>query len=224
MKFNYARDALEYLIQKFKIKEMYIPYYLCDVIRHTVYKCGCKPLYYHIDDNFFPAIDFPESAYILYPNYFGICDKNVEKLVKIYPKIIVDNAHALYFDCVGFACFNSYRKFLPVQSGADLWINTMEKAAHRFTPDKSRREKFDEFHRIYASSNMLHIDLTKDSIPFCYPYLAPSIEDADKLAERLKNDGKIIYRYWNSLPSGYNEYKFYSRLVPIPLGYSGQDF
>ena len=56
-----------------------------------------------------------------------------------------------------------------------------------------------------------------DSIPFCYPYLAKTIDEADKLAYELMNKGLQIYRYWRPLPKSYNEYKFYSRLVPIPL-------
>ena len=67
------------------------------------------------------------------------------------------------------------------------------------------------------SDNELNIDVSDSCIPFCYPYLAPSVEIADKLVEKLTADGKTIYRYWNNLPKSYNEYKFYSRLVPIPL-------
>ena len=65
--------------------------------------------------------------------------------------------------------------------------------------------------------NQLKIDIQQNTVPFCYPYLAPTIELADKLVEKLTKDGKTIYRYWNNLPKTYNEYKFYSRLVPIPL-------
>ena len=70
---------------------------------------------------------------------------------------------------------------------------------------------------IFRSCEILNIDISDSCIPFCYPYLAPSVEIADKLVEKLTADGKTIYRYWNNLPKSYNEYKFYSRLVPIPL-------
>lgn len=73
-----------------------------------------------------------------------------------------------------------------------------------------------KYHNV-LKDNVLKIDISKDTIPFCYPYLAPSIEIADNLVDQLTKQGKTIYRYWNTLPKSYNEYKFYIRLVPIPL-------
>lgn len=217
MKFRYARDAFGYLIQKYEIKEVFMPYYLCDVMRHAAVTHGAKPVFYHIDDSFLPVQDFPHDAYVLYPNYFGICAKNVEKLAKLYPKLIVDNAHAYFEKPSGFACFNSAKKFLPVKKGANLWIKDVcEECLSSEKPDFLRREMFLKYHK-KLSDNELNIDVSDSCIPFCYPYLAPSVEIADKLVEKLTADGKTIYRYWNNLPKSYNEYKFYSRLVPIPL-------
>ena len=217
MKFRYARDAFGYLIQKYEIKEIFMPYYLCDVMRHTAITHGAKPVFYHIDDDFLPVQDFPRDAYVLYPNYFGICAKNVEKLAKLYPKLIVDNAHAYFEKPSGFACFNSAKKFLPVKEGANLWIKDVcEECLSSEKPDFLRREIFLKYHKKFPD-NELSIDVSDSCIPFCYPYLASSIEIADKLVEKLTADGKTIYRYWNNLPKSYNEYKFYSRLVPIPL-------
>ena len=217
MKFRFVRDAFGYLIKKFDIKEIYMPYYLCDVMRHTAVAEGAKPIFYHINDDFMPSQDFPTDRFVLYPNYFGVCAKNVEKLAKIYPKLIVDNAHAYFEPPSGFACFNSAKKFLPVEEGASLWIKGVcECALSNEAPDYDKCERFEKYHKI-LSDNELNISISKDCIPFCYPYLAPSVEIADKLVEKLTLDGKIIYRYWNNLPKSYNEYKFYSRLVPIPL-------
>lgn len=217
MKFRYARDAFGYLIQKYEIKEVFMPYYLCDVMRHTAITHGAKPVFYHIDDDFLPVQDFPLDAYVFYPNYFGICAKNVEKLAKLYPKLIVDNAHAYFEKPSGFACFNSAKKFLPVKEGANLWIKDVcEECLSSEKPDFLRREIFLKYHK-KLSDNELNIDISDSCIPFCYPYLAPSVEIADRLVEKLTADGKTIYRYWNNLPKSYNEYKFYSRLVPIPL-------
>lgn len=217
MKFRYARDAFGYLIQKYEIKEVFMPYYLCDVMRHTAVTHGAKPVFYHIDDDFLPVQDFPLDAYVLYPNYFGICAKNVEKLEELYPKLIVDNAHAYFEKPSGFACFNSAKKFLPVKEGANLWIKDIcENCIALEKPDYKRREMFMKYHKM-LSDNELHVDISESCIPFCYPYLAPSVEIADKLVEKLTADGKTIYRYWNNLPKSFNEYKFYSRLVPVPL-------
>ena len=212
MKFNYARDALKFLIKKYSIEEIYIPYYLCDVIRHAVFEAGAKPKFYHIDDNFAPSVGFPKDAYILYPNYFGICDKNVKNLVNKYPNLIVDNAHAYYAKPQGLASFDSERKFLNTEYGANLYIGN-ESNPHK--PDIERRERFLSYHELLHDKNCLKIELEKESVPFCYPYLANSVEEADKFVKAHKE--LKIYRYWNCLPKNFNEYKFYSRLVPIPL-------
>lgn len=214
LKFDHARNTLRYLLKEYKIKEIYIPYYLCDVIRHTVFEENTKILFYHIDDNLFPATEFPKESYILYPNYFGICDWNIDKLVKTYPGIIIDNAHAFYAKPKGFASFNSSKKFLPVKDGAYLWIGREE---NPFKPPVNRRKIFDLYNKKFSKTNNLKIDIPKEAVPFCYPYLAESVEEADNLAFNLIKKGLKIYRYWNNLPQNYNEYKFYSRLVPIPL-------
>ena len=212
MKFKYARDALKFLLKHYSIKEIYIPYYLCDVIRHAIFEIGVKPIFYHIDDNFLPMQEFPHNAYILYPNYFGICDKNVDLMTKKYPKLIVDNAHAYYAKPQGFASFDSERKFLKTEYGANLYIGTKKSF---ILPDWKRRDKFFFYHKLLKFKNILKIDLKEDCIPFCYPYLAKTIEEADNFVEAHKD--LEIYRYWNALPKTFNEYKFYARLVPIPL-------
>lgn len=198
MRFDLARHALRYIINENEIKEIFIPYYLCDIVRHSVVAEGAKPLFYHIDDNFFPAQIFPKDSYILYPNYFGICDNNVDKLVDIYPKLIVDNAHAYYAKPKGFASIYSPHKFKGV--------------------NVNRRKEFDEYHNLYGITNQLKIEIPDDAIPFCYPYLASTVDEADELVKNLTRQGLTIYRYWNPLPKSYNEHKFYSRLVPIPVG------
>ena len=202
-----------------------------------------------------PSDEFPVDTFILYPNYFGICDKNVEILARKYSRLLVDNAHSFYSAPKGFAAFNSARKFLKVYNGSYLWIkdNSLtfpkEKIFHpapkneeeiyknerKFdlaeieilnditaeeiekTDDmKVRKETFLQLHQTYGSINLLNIDESVKS-PFCYPCLLKTEADADELCEELKSDGYSIYRYWEKLPEDFNEYKFFSRLVPIPL-------
>lgn len=214
LKFNYAREALVYLVNKYQIKEIYIPYYLCDVIRHSLFEVGCKALFYHIDDNFMPVQIFPKGSYILYPNYFGVCSNNVDKLVEIYPHLIVDNAHSFYSQPKGFATFNASRKFLNQNEGSFLWI---EGGVNNYKLDFNRRKSFDKLDNVYNQTNCLKFSINEYDIPFCYPYLAKTEDDANKLVESLTKEGLTIYRYWNPLPKSFNEYKFYARLVPIPL-------
>ncbi len=214
LKFDLARNALRYIVKRDGIKEIYIPYYLCDVIRHTLFEEHCQMLFYHIDDNLMPAQNFPIESYILYPNYFGICSKNVERLINLYPHLIVDNAHAFYAQPSGYTSFNSSRKFLPENEGAFLWFG---EGINPAKPNLTRQEEFFRIHKEFKEHNLLNIDIKQNDIPFCYPLLANTPEEADNIAKNLQKEGKTIYRYWNNLPKSFNEYKFYSRLVPIPL-------
>ena len=218
LNFDLGRDALKYIVKEYNITKMHIPYYLCDVIRHTLFQEGCKPVFYHIDKNFFPIKDFPKEDFILYPNYWGVNGKNVKKLAGIYPKLIVDNAHAYFDEPCGFACFNAGHKFGFRES--QLWLSeeTSIKQNHLLSHQKDinlRIENFLELHKKYGESNLLNIDT--NSIPYVYPYLAETTTLADNLVKDLKKKGKIIYRFWNPLPENFLEYSFYSRLVPIPV-------
>lgn len=214
--FNLGRECLRHIVKTFGIKEIKIPYYLCDAIRHTLFEEGCKPVFYHIDDDFLPSEEFSKEDFILYPNYFGICTKNIKDLVNIYPKLIVDNAHAYYDNPLGFACFNAGHKF--GRENSTLWIKgpTFDIQEQEEIP-QIYKERFLEFHKKYCSENLLNIDIQSITAPFVYPFLANSVEMADEIAKTLKEQGKTVYRYWNPLPKTFNEYKFYSRLVPIPL-------
>ncbi|MBR1908583.1 hypothetical protein IJ818_06575 [bacterium] len=124
---NTARNCLRYIIRAYKISEIFMPYYICPTVKSTVRKENINIKFYHIDKNFMPVCDFNENDFILYPNYFGICSKNVEFLEKKYKNLIIDNAHSFYSRPHGLASFNSLRKFLQpnygIKNGAYLYIN-----------------------------------------------------------------------------------------------------
>ena len=69
----------------------------------------------------------------------------------------------------------------------------------------------------YSKANLLKINTESITSHFVYPYLAGSEKEANRVVKELEREGKTIFRYWNNLPQDFNEYKFYSRLVPIPL-------
>lgn len=120
---NCARNCLRYIIRVYDIKEIYLPFYTCPVVWQAVNKEGCKIKFYHIDKTFYPVQEFPDEAYILYTNYFGVCASNVKKLAQKYSNLIVDNAQAFYMPKAGLASFNSIRKFFGVPDGAYLYCD-----------------------------------------------------------------------------------------------------
>ena len=224
-KFNSARNSFKYLIKFFNIKEIHMPYYLCDVMRHSAVSENCKPIFYHINDNFMPDTEFSKSSFILYPNYFGICENNTVILSQKYPNLIIDNAHSFLSKPLGLSCFNSFRKFFQNQNESYLYIKTNAPIksinaiiSKEMKIENTKRIKCFKFYNSYlGKNNLLNINMENITSPFCYPFLAETDNEADNLAHNLEKEGKIIYRYWNQLPKTYNEYKFYRRLVPIPL-------
>ena len=135
IKLNLARNCLRYAIRAYEIKEMYIPYYICPVIYKVLREEGCRIKIYHIDEKFFPICNFGEKDFILYPNYFGVCFRNVKKLSSLYKNLIVDNAQAFYSPHMGMVSFTSARKFFDVSDGAYLF--GCKKISQTFTKDDS---------------------------------------------------------------------------------------
>ena len=127
IKLNTARNGLKYILRAYDIKEIFVPYYICPTVKSAIRKENVKINFYHIDKNFMPCFDFDENDFILYPNYFGICSKNVKILAQKYKNLIVDNAHSFYSAPSGLASFNSLRKFFQpkygIKDGAYLYCN-----------------------------------------------------------------------------------------------------
>lgn len=128
IKLNLARNCLKYLVRIYGIKEIFVPYYSCDTVWKALRQEGCRLHFYHIDKNFMPLCKFNKNDFILYINYFGLCDENYKTLEKKYPNIIIDNTQSFYSKPSGLASFNSLRKFFKIQNGAYLYtkisINT----------------------------------------------------------------------------------------------------
>lgn len=123
LKFNIARNSLRAVVKAFDINKIYVPYYICPVVRNALNKENCRIIFYNIDLNFKPKQDFPKNAFVLYPNYFGVCSRIVEELSLQYPNLIVDNAHSFFSEPKGIASFNSLRKFFnQVRDGSFLYI------------------------------------------------------------------------------------------------------
>lgn len=114
---NSGSNALRYIIKAHKIKKMYVPFYTCSIVWEAISGENIEIVPYEIDLNFLPKISFRDDIYIIYNNYYGICGKNVEFLIKKYKNIIIDNAQAFYYPSKDVASFYSPRKFFGVPDG-----------------------------------------------------------------------------------------------------------
>ena len=168
VKLNLARNCIKYLIRLYGIKEIFVPYYTCKTVWQTIREENCKIKFYHIDSNFMPAVEFSRDDFIIYTNYYGLCDKNCEILAEKYPRLILDNTHAFYSSVKGFAMFNSLRKFFPVQNGAYLFCNNI--LNEKFSVDDlnlepvSPQEDYEKFCKNEETLNMQDIKLISPSV------------------------------------------------------------
>ena len=121
---NSGRNCLKYIVKLYKITEINIPYYICPVVWQILRQENVHIKFYHIDKNFMPLKNFTEKDYILYPNYFGICDEQKKILAQKYKNLILDNAHAFFTEYSGLASFSSPRKFFKnLNDGGILYCN-----------------------------------------------------------------------------------------------------
>ncbi len=140
---NSARNCLKYILRAYKIPKIHLPYYICPVVRQAIREENVKMEFYHIDKFFMPKKNFAEDEYILYPNYFGLCDEQSEILSKKNKNLILDNAHAFFAPKKGLASFSSPRKFFNVNDGGILEINT--KISENFAQDEDRTLEIRDF-------------------------------------------------------------------------------
>lgn len=140
---NSARNCLKYILRAYKIPKIHLPYYICPVVRQAIREENVKMEFYHIDKFFMPKKNFAEDEYILYPNYFGLCDEQSENLSKKNKNLILDNAHAFFAPKKGLASFSSPRKFFNVNDGGILEINT--KISENFAQDEDRTLEIKNF-------------------------------------------------------------------------------
>lgn len=129
IKLNTGRNSLEYVLKSNRYKKIYIPFYICDSILEPITKVGIKYEYYHIDEGFNIKLDLTKlekDELLLYVNYFGICTKQVKKLLNGSTDyefdICIDNTQAFYNMPKGEQhTLYSARKFFGVFDGAYLY-------------------------------------------------------------------------------------------------------
>ena len=200
VKLNLARNCLRYIIRVYQIKEIHMPYYICPAVWQAVRNENCFIKFYHIDKNFYPVTKFKPDDFILYPNYFGICAKNILKLNNQYKNLIVDNAHNFFMPDFGLASFNSLRKIFNVKDGAFLNIS---KLSTEIFPKSNHFYEIDN-EETYENFCKNELRLNKESIKLISEYTEnlfkninlekekqKRIEIFNKIHTKLKNTNKI---------------------------------
>jgi hypothetical protein len=116
---NSGRNSFEYILLNRNYTKVYVPYYTCDVILQPLIRQNIPFEFYFIDENFKPVdIKLNDHEAILYNNYFGIMNKQVENTIKEYSNVIIDNSQAFFDKPINEAdTFYSPRKFFGLPDG-----------------------------------------------------------------------------------------------------------
>jgi hypothetical protein len=120
---NSGRNSFEYILRCNRYKRIHLPYFTCDVILQPIKKLNLEFLFYHIDESFQPVIfNFKPGDVIVYTNYFGLNQNNVESLTKDYSNIIIDNSQSFFDKPIEqVSTFYSPRKFFGVPDGGFVY-------------------------------------------------------------------------------------------------------
>ncbi|POZ62638.1 hypothetical protein [Chromobacterium alticapitis] len=120
-----ARASLLALLRQLRPSRLWLPRFICPTMLEPVRRSGVSLCFYPIDHNYRPPIDLAPAPgeLLLYVNYYGICDEQIESLLQRVPKerVVLDFSQAFFSpppDCL--ATIYSPRKFFGVPDGAYL--------------------------------------------------------------------------------------------------------
>jgi hypothetical protein len=123
--FQSARAALLALLLRGQPRRIWMPWYLCTTMSDQAQAAGVEAVWYGLAQDLSPSADvhLQPGDWLLYVNYFGTCDANVDRVVARFPpmQVVIDNSHALYSPpraCL--ASIYSPRKFVGAPDGGYL--------------------------------------------------------------------------------------------------------
>jgi hypothetical protein len=121
--YSNGRTCLRLALEALTPSILYVPRYICPVVIDVVNQFGAKISYFDLDRDFLPK-EVPQlrkCELLLYVNYYGLCDGNIDTLESIYSEqLIVDNTMAFFSQPKSSVFFNSARKFIGVPDGGYL--------------------------------------------------------------------------------------------------------
>nr|MCR5421876.1 hypothetical protein [Lachnospiraceae bacterium] len=164
IKLNCGRNCLRYVIRAKEIHRIWLPELLCHVIDTTCREEGCYVEHYKVDHDFLPILDDKiQDDWLYIVNYYGqLGNKEIVKLLKKNPNLIIDNTEAFFQRPVkGVDTFYSCRKFFGVSDGAYLYTDKIleedfkiDESFERMRYLYGRYERSaEEFYSLYKENN-----------------------------------------------------------------------
>lgn len=123
--FQSARAAFLALLLAGKPRRVWMPWYLCTTMSDQAGLAGVEAVWYGLEEDLTPhrSVGLRPGDWLLYVNYFGTCEANVDSVLARFPplQVVIDNSHALY--SAPRACLASIyspRKFVGAPDGGYL--------------------------------------------------------------------------------------------------------
>ena len=199
---NCGRSCLSYLIEAKGIKKIYIPVLLCDSVKDCCEKYGVEARYYNVDRSFNPVLDgVGTEEYVYVVNYYGqLGEKDVKRLKRNFPNLIVDNSEAFFSKRVEnidtlYVC----RKFFGVAD--DAYLFTEKRMDKNFERDVvcdrmsfllGRYEKgASEYYSLYAENNEYYKNLKLLAISKLSENILKALDYEDIKNKRNTNYNKL---------------------------------
>ncbi len=165
IRLNTARAGIYHAIKVLGLTKVYIPYYLCSVVRDFLSARGLQVIYYSINENLEPDIAQNEidTAFLLI-NYFGILtSKTIIKHTNHFHNVIIDNSQGFFSSPIEH-CLNVYspRKFFGVPDGCYVIGNNANLYSNLYSQDISSETSLFLLKRIEMGSQKAYEDRMKN--------------------------------------------------------------
>ena len=135
---NCGRNCLAYLIEARVIKQIYLPYFICNSVIEICKKYNVEIIFYHISNRFLPEeIQIKNNAWMYVVNYYGLVSiEEQKKIIQRYRNVIIDNSQAYFVPPIEHIdTIYTCRKYFGVSDGAILYTDA--NISRKLEKDKS---------------------------------------------------------------------------------------
>ena len=138
LRLSTGRAAMKLMLTELEPTRVYMPVYTCAASLEPLEALGIPVVSYDLNEAFLPR-DLPDlgpSEYLVYINYFGLCEEPLRKLrSQLGSQLLVDDTHAFFKGARSQSwSFTSARKYFGVPDGAFLFCpRQVAQPASRFS-------------------------------------------------------------------------------------------
>jgi len=231
IKFQSGRAAIRASLECNGITHVLMPAYICDSIIKSAVDAGVVVETYELDKFLYPLNlphKLPDKYAVIYVNYFGLCQKNITRLLNEVPndQLIIDNSHALFSPHTdALATIYSPRKFVGLPDGGILRHSPLLRITPPTEEDNQSFERMEYLLTRMAYSareGYAGFDRARNSLSDTHPLAMSRLTQRlmksiawDKVIERRRENYTIMARMMDAL----NEMHWALGKNDVPLCY-----